>query len=50
MFCNFRDNVSSPSEKVFEKKSYISYTHTSNILYLLAFSDEGLGEGFCARV
>ena len=36
--------LSSP-KKVFEKKTYISYTHTSNILLLLAVSDVGLGVG-----
>ena len=33
-------------EKKFLKISYISYTHTSNILYLLKISGVGLGVGF----
>ena len=34
------------TKKVFLKISYISYTHTSNILYLLKISGVGLGVGF----
>ena len=33
-------------EKKFWKKSYISYTHVPNLLYLLAISGVGLGVGF----
>lgn len=33
----------------FLKISYISYTHTSNILYLLKISGVGLGVGFGGR-
>ena len=33
-------------EKKFWKKSYISYTHVQNLLYLLAISGVGLGVGF----
>ena len=38
--------LSSLHKKSFLKISYISYTHTSNILYLLKISGVGLGVGF----
>ena len=42
MFCNFRAVTSLPYKKG-KKISYIFYTITQNILYLLTISGEGLG-------
>ena len=51
MFYNPRTTVSSlPPEKSFGKISYISYTHTQNIQYLLAVSGVRLGVGLRFRV
>ena len=41
MFYSFRTVVSLLSKKKFLKISYISYTNTQNILYLLTISGEG---------
>ena len=43
MFCNFRAVTSLPCKKKGKKISYIFYTITQNILYLLTISGEGLG-------
>ena len=43
MFCNFRAVTSLPYKKKVKKISYIFYTITQNILYLLTISGEGFG-------
>ena len=40
---------SPPTKIFFVEISYISYTRTTNLLYLLAISGEGLGVGFLPR-